>query len=1003
MKNLLRFEHWMIQRCRFDRMSNNLFWLAAALLPFILALMGWLLHLREREGIEYLVHRDLGFTGSAAEVYHRKDGMYFRPLRSQLLVNFQPISKSARLAENDRIVIGQTIFQAKELESWTPHLRAVGYYLTERELSAGAAFGRSIHPEEANQWKVNDVIVQDTDFEPVHFKLLAEKDNQYRLVNLGKKGVFVPAAPPVDGKRKKNAPEWTHVMTDTIVQAGQRIKIENTILELTPIPSREALALTIVRGAQPVLTLSRDAANVIGGVSLFPKEYIPDYLVDERFLEYARQSIEAGLFGLDDPATRKGAPKLRIRGFDAAGKLVQAQFEKLTPKEKLLLHQIFRFREAQGQALRWKRPFNREGDDPYLFYPEQTENFIISEKTNTVKNMYTYAAHLTNPHIIAQEIATTRGEIFDRNQFSYPRLVAQSKGVPVAEMLLVPSDDSRTVQTFNTQKAADNSVYVASGYQFPDGSSVMNAHGIAHYTAKGKQDTLRDGQEFTSGQYVFRYVATGKGVLAQNIPDGKASKRDYPLGSRLAHIIGFSFARSQFKGGLEKVFDKALLGAEKQQAWWSLRRATERAPGNNLVLTLDDDMQRVVSAELDKKLTELNARYRTNQFKGAAIMMNKDGEVLASASLPSYNPNDLRSIFAAMQESSEDHWNSSYINRATHKSYPPGSTMKVIMSSIALDNKTQFLLPTGDGQYFINNNGSPFACTGHLDSFHGVSFGKYGIPDFRGSAAHGQLTLDTALTKSCNNTFAFLALSAGLETIQKYAERFGFNRSFDFLPYELFKDDPQIVAGVKRDALDPLASLRSQVPTPKEPLKLPQLGRMGIGQWEILATPLQMATVAMTVGNLGMRPYPHLLAGIEDLKGGKTRWFPLPPKTEVFSKSVMAEMFPMMQHVVQQGSATRITRSTIPYYTLKDHVAGKTGTAEVEDQGGKKYNVIWFISFAPVENPQVALAIVIEKGPVISGEAVDVARGIWEKAILLFPELFAASPTVVPQTPPNPA
>ena len=83
-----------------------------------------------------------------------------------------------------------------------------------------------------------------------------------------------------------------------------------------------------------------------------------------------------------------------------------------------------------------------------------------------------------------------------------------------------------------------------------------------------------------------------------------------------------------------------------------------------------------------------------------------------------------------------------------------------------------------------------------------------------------------------------------------------------------------------------------------------------------------------------------------------------------------------------------MARSKVPYYSLKDHVAGKTGTAEVEDQLRRKYNVVWFISFVPVENPQLALAIVIEKGPIISGEAVEIARGIWEKAVLLYPELF---------------
>jgi cell division protein FtsI/penicillin-binding protein 2 len=129
--------------------------------------------------------------------------------------------------------------------------------------------------------------------------------------------------------------------------------------------------------------------------------------------------------------------------------------------------------------------------------------------------------------------------------------------------------------------------------------------------------------------------------------------------------------------------------------------------------------------------------------------------------------------------------------------------------------------------------------------------------------------------------------------------------------------------------------------------------------------------------------------GIEDRANGEIRYLPYPKKEQVFSDQVLAELFPMMQHVVQKGSGVRMARSTIPYYSLKDHVAGKTGTAEVEDQQGNKYNVVWFISFAPVENPQMAIAVVIEKGKkIISGEAVEVVRGIWEKAVLFYPELF---------------
>jgi len=168
---------------------------------------------------------------------------------------------------------------------------------------------------------------------------------------------------------------------------------------------------------------------------------------------------------------------------------------------------------------------------------------------------------------------------------------------------------------------------------------------------------------------------------------------------------------------------------------------------------------------------------------------------------------------------------------------------------------------------------------------------------------------------------------------------------------------------------------------------------MGIGQWEILATPLQMATVAMTVGNLGWRPYPHLVRGIEDRTTGQTQLLPYLARQQVFSADILAELFPMMQHVVQEGSGARIGRNPVNYYSLKDHVAGKTGTAEQEDQSGRLYNVVWFISFAPVEDPQLAIAVVIERGNIISGEAVEVARGIWEKAVLLYPELFLSQPT----------
>ena len=991
MRQLLRIEHWIIQKFRFDRMSNNVFWLVVLLCPFILGLMFWILRLHQQPDIEFIISRDPSFSGEVADIYYKDDSFYLRPLIKNLLINFKPITKTTEIRVNDQIVIGHTIFQVRQLDGWTPHLRTIGYYATDKDLNDGISVGRSIHAEELNNWNVNEIIVKDSTVEPVHMMIFPLQKQQYRIKSVGKKGVYVPYVPAKDEKQTEETPTWSHITTETTIQAEQQIKLGGSVFQFVYIEAQEALALKIIRGVRPTYKLSREAHNIIGGLRMIPKEHIPDYLIDEEFLEYVRQTIEENLFYLDDPKTRQETPKIYVKGFDTSGKLVQSEFNKLSEKEKALLHKIFRFREQAGIALRWRRPFNREKDDSYKFYPDQTEFFIIDEKTNQIKNIYQYAARLTNPHTIAEEIATQRGEIYDRDQKSHARLFAyvDPKSSPVSELLLVPSQNPDTVIAFSTKKESDNVIYVAGGYRFSDGTSVVNEAGNVVLISGNQKTPLQDGQQFTTGQYTFRYAAQGKGLLAQNLGNGK---RYYPLGSRLAHIIGYSFAKSQFKGNVEKVFDNVLLGQEKQQPWWSLERTTERTPGNNLILTIDDDLQRVVYAELSKKLSALNKRYKTPTFRGAAIVIDKEGAILASATIPSYNPNDMRSILQALKESSEDHWNSSYINRATQKSYPPGSTMKVIMSTLVLDNKDKFLWDLGDGQYKIRNGNGSFVSTGRLTSFQGISLGRYSVPNFGGKAL-GELTLDQALTYSDNSAFSFLALSAGWKTIQHYAELYGFNQQFDFLPYEMFKDDISLVSSVNRELRDPLTSLKSQVPTPKTRLKLPQLARMGIGQWEILATPLQMATVAMTVGNFGLRPYPHIVKGLEDLADHSVQTFPYPQKKQVFPANIFSKLQPMMQHVVQKGSGVRMTRSTIPYYSLKDHVAGKTGTAEVEDQRGRKYNVVWFISFAPVENPQMAIAVVIEKGPLVSGESVEVARGVWEKAILLFPELFQVKQT----------
>jgi cell division protein FtsI/penicillin-binding protein 2 len=543
--------------------------------------------------------------------------------------------------------------------------------------------------------------------------------------------------------------------------------------------------------------------------------------------------------------------------------------------------------------------------------------------------------------------------------------------------------------------------------------------------ACGEEKELANGEMFEMGGLNFTYQKGDTGLLAGNNAStsdkqqttdtkqwtqNKASERYYPLGEKLVHIIGYNYARSNFKGNLEEIFDNILLAEERQTPWYEFAPKAQRRKGNDLILTIDDDLQQIIYEALKKKLDELNQNAETgeqkskepdlkdegpdveseeysklNVFRGAAIAINSEGEILASVSIPTYNPNNIRSILAALKESSLDNWNSTFINRAFHKTYPPGSTFKTIMSSLALENKEEFLWENRD--YLIKGEGGGFFCDGVLSSFEGKSLGK-SIPDFRGGKHGGPLTLEEALAQSCNNAFAFLALRAGREMITRYAERYGFNQQDDFLPLSVFGRDVETIGRINRDEGDALFALKSEVPIPDQELHISKIARMGIGQWEIQTTPLQMAIIAITIGNSGLRPYPHLIKGIKDGETQKITYFRYPDKKRVLSSEAAETLKPMMQKVIQDGTAIRLSMSKLPYYSLKDHVFGKTGTAEVQREDGKKANIAWFLSAAPAENPKLAIAIVIEKGNIISREPVMVARDIWEKAVVLYHDQF---------------
>jgi peptidoglycan glycosyltransferase len=276
-------------------------------------------------------------------------------------------------------------------------------------------------------------------------------------------------------------------------------------------------------------------------------------------------------------------------------------------------------------------------------------------------------------------------------------------------------------------------------------------------------------------------------------------------------------------------------------------------------------------------------------------MEPKSGDVLAVVSSSPFDPNNYVGVEI------------SPFNRALSGLYPPGSVMKVVTASAALDTGT--VTPTTQ-------------VTGPKE--------YRGVRNFAGGR-FGTISFASAVQNSVNTAFAQVALDLGGKVLTEYAGLFGFNREHEM----------------------PLATARSSFPRPASD---GELMFAAIGQAQVLATPLQMASVAATVANGGTRMEPRI--SFEDAKAGN----------RVMTKRSARDMTDMMVAVVRGGTGSRANIGGVT-------VAGKTGTAEV-DVGGKRKNHAWFICFAPAEDPKVAVAVVSELGGVGGEVAAPLAARI---------------------------
>jgi peptidoglycan glycosyltransferase len=428
-----------------------------------------------------------------------------------------------------------------------------------------------------------------------------------------------------------------------------------------------------------------------------------------------------------------------------------------------------------------------------------------------------------------------------------------------------------------------------------------------------------------------RILARDGSLLARSVRDAKGDvyrRRYSPAAIRFSHVIGYDYGLTIGRAGLEKSRNDALAGVDDNELTSIVDDLSgKRTVGDNVITNLDPQAQAVA-------LQALNGR------RGSVVALEPaTGKVRVMASTPGFDPNSLSDSKTFSRLSQEG--TSPLFNRATQAGYAPGSTMKVVTAAAALDSGEFTPESTVSGKSPIIISGVP------LKNFSDEQF--------------GQITLTTALTHSVNTVWAPIAVKLGHDTMADYMKRFG----FDTDPPMDYPDDQMFSSGV--------FDVKAQKLIPTESDRV-DIGRVGIGQERLRVTPLQMATVAATVANGGVRMAPHITNRIVDEDGRTVKRIAPDEVQRVMSARSAEQLTQMMANVVAEGTGTAAALEGI-------EVAGKTGTAELNI--AQRLNQPWFIGFAPRSSPKVAVAVTLEN--IVGGQggvdAAPIAKQVMESLL----------------------
>ncbi len=403
-------------------------------------------------------------------------------------------------------------------------------------------------------------------------------------------------------------------------------------------------------------------------------------------------------------------------------------------------------------------------------------------------------------------------------------------------------------------------------------------------------------------------------------------KRYYPMGAFLAHTLGSVTDDNTGLSGLELEYNQYLSGVEGR--WiknadikgndlaFGEEKYYQAEDGLGLVLTIDETIQHYVEKSI------VTVQENTGADRVMAMLMDpKTGDILAIAQTPEFDPNNSKtpldkSDAAALEKMSSEkqveYWNNMWRNFLICDVYEPGSTFKLLTTAMALEEG-------------LTSRSETFTCTGYTQVADAT------LRCWRYYQPHGTQNLEEAVGNSCNPVFIKLAQRIGIDRFYDYLETFGITEKtgIDF-PGE----GNSILQN--EDTAGPVG-----------------LATMGYGHG-VAVTPIQLLTAISSFGNEGKLMQPRLVKALVDENGKTVKEFEPKVVRQTVSKSTADEICEIMEFVVDEGGAGT---AKVPGY----RVGGKTGTANKAKKGGYSEDTYSsFIGMAPMDDPQVAVLVIVD-------------------------------------------